>query len=401
MKKNIGFLGNQIAPGGGSASLLLMIQSLPKDKYNIFLLSSDCANSMVKKEFMKYSESVVVDKRIKQFVSCAGHPPTFYEYFKANLSKNEQISIIVDFIRKNKIDILHINNAVFSHLYEQIKKRTTVIIVTHLREQVHLFNKDYLEKKIINNIEEFSDRIIAISEKEAAPFKTVSKIDIIANPFDFDSLLSINDSGFRRENNIDNNTILIGMMGRFARDKGHLLFLQSAKYFYDNYRDDVNVKFAIIGVNPPKPKWKLIIKKLLFKKDFRTEVISYIKQNGLRDNVILHPYVKNVYSILRELNIYVRPSLFSDPWGRDIIEAMALKKCVIATGDYEFFIKNNHSGFLVKEISPKAIGEKMLSIALDKEKLKDIGEIAFAGIKNKTDIHKYGSKIDNIYQMLI
>lgn len=400
MKKNIGFLGNQIAPGGGSASLLLMIKSLPKDKYNIFVLSSNCANNLVKKEFIEYSQEVRVNGNIKQFVSCAGHPPSYYEYFKANLSKKKQISIIVDFIQKNKIDILHINNSVFSHLYKKLKELTNVIIITHLREQVHLFGKQYLESKIIDSIEKYSDRIIAISDKEAMPFKMVNKIDIIANPCDFRSLNGIVDSSFRKVNKVNKDALLIGMMGRFAEDKGHLLFLKAAKYFYEYCKDDREVKFALVGINPPKPKWKLFLKKLLFKKDYRTEVLNYIEENKLTDSVIIHPYVKNVYPIIKEIDVYVRPSLFSDPWGRDIIEAMALKKCVIATGDYEFFIKNNYSGYLVSEISSKALGNKMLEVTSNKDKIKEMGEIAFAEIKSKTDLNNYGSKIDHIYSKL-
>ena len=49
----------------------------------------------------------------------------------------------------------------------------------------------------------------------------------------------------------------------------------------------------------------------------------------------------------QKCNIVVRPSSQNDPWGRDVIETMALGRVVVATGGHSDFIDNYEDGFLI------------------------------------------------------
>lgn len=395
-KINIGFLGNQIASGGGSSSLLLMIKSLDKSKYNIFVLTSDCASEKKRQEFEKYANVVIVNKEIKQFVSCAGHKASYFEWLKAITTSNKQSKIVNDFIVKYDIKILHINNAVFSHLYEKIKRRTGVFIVSHIREQVDLYKKTFLEQLIIANISKYSDKIITISDNEAKPFFR-EKCQIIPNPFDFSDLNNLQQFDMNRKYQIENDTILIAMLGRFSKDKGHLLFLNTANCLI---KEDKKIKFILIGVNPQKPKWKLFIKKILLFKDFRKEVEKYISSNNLNNHVILIPHTPDILPLIKAIDIIVRPSLTGDPWGRDIIEAMSLSKPVVATGASQFFIKNGETGYLVAPHNPQMLAEK-IKLLMNGVRRKEFGDEGYRVIRQLCDIDQFGQKIQNLYSELI
>jgi len=73
-------------------------------------------------------------------------------------------------------------------------------------------------------------------------------------------------------------------------------------------------------------------------------------------------YTENPEKYISSADILVRPSLSSDPWGRDIIEAMSLSTAIIATGKYDKFVKNNFNGFLVKANKPDLISKALANI---------------------------------------
>jgi len=396
-KITIGFLGNQIAPGGGSTSLLLMIKSLDKSKYNIFVLASDCASEDSRKEFLKYSSEVIVNKKIKQFISCAGHKPRWLELCSAYITIRKQSKIIVDFIRQNNIDILHINNAVFAHLYKAIKNRTSVIIISHLREQIHLYNTIFLEKFIIRNINMYSDKILAISDNEAKPFDK-NKVEIVPNPFDFEIIDTLNKKNFRDIHSIKSEVLLVAMMGRFSADKGQYLFIQIANYL-NQIGEIENILFVIFGTPKKKTRLVLLLKKILLRPDFYSKVLNYIEKNGLSKKILMIPYTKDILQYANEMDIFIRPSLFMDPWGRDVIETMALGKCVIATGNSQFLIKDGFSGLLINSLNPQIIGDKILGIIKNRELMRKIGANAKKEILDKSNLFKYGARLDKIFQI--
>lgn len=399
-KYNIAFLGNQISPGGGSASLLLMMKSLDKRKYNIFVLASDCANLEVKAEFERHAQVVEVNDSLRQFVSCAGSPPTWIKYVKANLTRSKQVGEVLRFLRENEIHLLHVNNAVFSHLLPGIRNSSEVKIVSHIREQVHLYAKKMLEKRIVEGISNNSDFLIGISDNELDPFGDGIDKSVIPNPYDFKDNLSTEPTDFRQEHGVRPDEFLVGMMGRFDKDKGHLLFAQAADHIKKT-NPEAKIRFAMVGIGPPKPRWKRVIKRILGKEDFRSSLLSYVHSHDLTSSIVMHPYVKDVKPILKAIDLYVRPSLSRDPWGRDIIEAMAMSKCVLATGSYDLFIKDGVTGYLVDSLNPEVVGNRIHELYNDTEGLKVTGANAYKLVRELTDIEGYGKKVENVYSSIL
>jgi glycosyltransferase involved in cell wall biosynthesis len=395
-KVNVGYLGNQIAPGGGSASLMLMLKSLDDKNFNKYVLSSECSNVETRKLFEKHACVVKVDNKIRQFVSCAGTRPSFVKYIINYFTSKKQADIVVDFIIKYNIEILHVNNSVFSHLYQYIKSRISIKIVTHVREQVDLYSRKYFEKFIVDNINYYSDVIVAISENECRPFDK-KKCIILENPYDFaaNSNQSLSNKSLIRSGN----EILIAIMGRFSEDKGHLVFLKALKELLYSDNNLPDFKFVMIGVGDYLPLWKriavLIIKR---RKDYRWLVEKYIASNGLEKYVVRVPYIDNVIPLIADIDIYVRASLFGDPWGRDIIEAMAMSKPVVATGDSQVFVSDNINGYLVPVMSPDIMANKIMLLICDKLKRQEFGKNGYLVVKSKCDINNYSENISNIYK---
>ena len=113
------------------------------------------------------------------------------------------------------------------------------------------------------------------------------------------------------------------------------------------------------------------------------------------------PYTLNVFDALKAMDIVVRPSLSGDPWGRDVIEAMALGKPVVATGTSEFYVENGVTGYLVPPGQPQPLAQKILALINEPAQRKDFGRRGRAKIKRICDLQQYGRKITEIYQGLL
>lgn len=399
MKKvKIAFLGNQISPGGGAMSLFLMVKSLPENIYDKYVFVSQCRSEEMKTDLQKYCKEIHIIK-LREIVSCQTYTTSYEKLEKIREADKNNIENLISLLKQKEVQILHINNSVFAHIYKHVKENTNVKIVSHIRELIHHSGIGPLQDYIIKNISSYSDAIITISDNERTPFIDHDLIYTVPNPFDF-STIKKTKSNLRNEFHIKESTVLIGMAGRFDKFKGHILFLQALLWIMNTRPLNEDFKFVVLGINPPQPLWKRTLKRMLRKSDYRKDYFKFIEINHLKDNVISINYKYHWFESLADIDIFVRPSLSGDPWGRDIIEAMAFSKPIIASGTSDFFIKQDISGYLVPVNEPEALGKKIVDLIEDKDKRQSFGQKGFEIIMDMCNIQNYSNKIITIYNNL-
>lgn len=316
-------------------------------------------------------------------------------------------NLILTFIQElNSLDIhiLHINNSVFAPIYPLLRKNCAFKIVTHVREWIHWNGIGAKQELMIRNIEENSDAIICISNIEAEPFKNHSRVRIVPNPFDFEEItsLDLDRKKTRAQLSISGSKVIVGMMGSFQKSKGVLDFFESIRIL-KNKGLLHNMRFIYLGQKPPgiyhKIKFKLF--SIMGKESFFMEAHQFLRKNNLLNDIIFLPNRKDIYEIIDCFDIAVRPSFSGDPWGRDIIEYMAMKKPVIATGNSEFFIKSGENGFLIKPGNPEALSEKIYQLANDQELRQRFGQRSYETVYSLANFNEYHSKIIDIYSNIL
>jgi glycosyltransferase involved in cell wall biosynthesis len=401
VKSNIrvAYLGNQISPGGGAMSLYLMVKSIPANQYDKLVFVSQCRSEEMKNDLKRYCNAIeIID--LDEIVSCQTYTISLIRFYKIRLFSKRKIQNLLKLLLENKIDILHINNSVFAHVCKYVKENSAIKIVSHVREMIHHKGIGVIQKYMINNIYKYSDAIITISNNEAEVFKGHSNLNTIPNPFDFSKIENVC-STFRRDESINEETIIVGMMGRFDKFKGHLDFLKALKFILENGLSKREFKFLIIGVNPPRKTWKILVKRILFMKDYRKEVETFICKNQLQNHVSLIPYSYHIFNIIKAVDVFVRPSKSGDPWGRDIIEAMAFSKPIIATGISQYYIKNNETGFLINPGDVIQMGNKITELINDQNKRISFGKEGYETIHKMCNISVFSGSLKKIYQELI
>ena len=395
MNKNpiIAYLTHSITYGGATQSLLLMQKAMGQYKNEKHLLYKEAVNEKLLNEFRPVNNNItkISIPRIDY------NQTTKISFFRFIYRRHNKPILLVKYLIENKIEILHINTSVFSGSLKYIKENSGVKIITHVREFIAGNKQIIIKNYIINQIEKYSDVIIAISPNEAGCFKNRKNVIVIPNPFDFEHL----DINPIKE--IKDSVIRIGMIANFSRSKGILEFLKAINVIIKTGLARNEFKASIIGIDLDyrTPVWKRIIKALLFKKNYQEEVLNYIRNNNLVPVIDLVPFTSTPLKELYKLDIVVRPSKGNDPWGRDIIEAMALKKPVVATGSSDFYVKNGETGYLVPTGNAKDLAEKISILINDADKRQRFGKIACSRVRELCDLYNYGEKINSIYSLVI
>jgi glycosyltransferase involved in cell wall biosynthesis len=386
-KINIGFLLNDIARGGAAKSIYLLIKNLDKKKYAIYLYVSRISDQEFANDFMNHCCSLN-EVSLPSVYSLGKHQRNtsncktilFHSLYK------KKIKAFINIIAKHHIDLLHINTTLFAYLPPVIKKETKIKVVFHIREVI-VKQKESTFKFVLKWINNFSDAIICISENEATPFEKSSKVKVIPNPFDFETINSKNTKD-------ENNEKYIGMLGSFGPVKRADIFLKAIRKI--TYKNPwFPYKFAILGANERRPYWKLFAKLIIYQRWYDLYFYILIDYLKIRDKIIMLNDLPDIQLFFDKLLIYVRPS--GHPWGRDIIEAMAYGVPVVANGTSDYYIKPNISGLLAKPGDAEDLANKIYYLACN-EKLREKFAIkAKYQIKEQCDVFKHVANIENVY----
>ena len=267
------------------------------------------------------------------------------------LIKNEQASILklpelqreIDFfkdirafikllrvIHKENPDIVHshmakagalLRGAVFLHnLFSRKKIKCVHTFHGHVLEGYFSPIKSKIILFIERMLAKATNAIIAISQTQKWELSDKyrlaepERIRVINLGFDLSTFASKNGVGdFRAKHGVDDNDLLIGIVGRLAPIKNHRLFLDAAKRIKAGHSNR-SIKFIIVGDG-----------------ELRGQLEAYAEQIDIRGDVIFYGWSKEVKTIYDNLDMLL---LTSDNEGTpvSIIEAMASGVPVVTTG---------------------------------------------------------------------
>ena len=158
---------------------------------------------------------------------------------------------------------------------------------------------------------------------------------------------------------LEKDTILIGNTSALSDHKDYPTFIQTAAYLIDK---GLNARFFIIGTG----ELEVMIRKL-------------IKEQGLKEYVIMTGFLNNLPEVLPELDIFFMPSK-TEGLGTSILDAFACGVPVVATrtGGIPEMVIHEKTGLLSSVADYKDLGDNILRIINDpdlKAKLTSNAEI--------------------------
>ncbi len=251
-----------------------------------------------------------------------------------------EISLLKDIIALFKV-ICYINNFKPNIIHSHTSKAGTLSRLAALFYNTYLPNKiitihtfhgnvlygyfSRLKTFFILNVEKFlsifTDRIIAISESQKIELSEVyricdkNKIKTVKLGFELDPFINCKKrSGqLRKKMSLSKDVFLVGIVGRMAPIKNHVMFLDAAKLVIERCLDK-KIKFILVGDG-----------------ELRNSLERYVEDNGLNEHIIFHGWEKDIPMVYADLDILALTSL-NEGTPVSIIEAMAAKVPVLTTG---------------------------------------------------------------------
>jgi len=363
---------------GSDKTLLMFLQNINKNKF--FTVVALPNEGPLKEELEKIGIKVVVTPVLKLYRDIF----TFKNGIKFIKEGFKSISVVKELHKEYNFDIVYSNTlavllgAIFS-FRKQIKHIWHVHeIIEHPKIIAWLFPKllYYFSNKIICNSEATKKNIVKIEKHN------LDKTIVVHNGIQFNEIsnqLKKSDFGFSESD------IIITLVGRISRLKGHNWLLQTFNKYFKN-----NNSIKLLFVGSPVPN----------QEHYLHSIEDYIHLNNLSKSVKIIPFTLNLDNIWSITDIAVMPSTEKESFGLVAAEAMMAKKPVVATnhGGLTEIIIDNETGYLVESNSKEAFKEALEKLILNPSLRTSFGENGFQRVIKKFSIENYVRKIEDILE---
>ncbi len=170
--------------------------------------------------------------------------------------------------------------------------------------------------------------------------------------------------------------------GRLTKQKGVIYLVRAAQI-------TPSAIFLIVGDGPS-----------------RKTIEEEIKRRGIK-NVVMAGYVPNTshlfHAFYERADVYVSPSVWDEPLGLTILEAMAARTPVVATrkGGVLSIITDRVNGILIRPRNTEEIAKNLQMLLSDHNLRVKLGDQAFKTVVEKFSWGKIAQKFEKIYDDIV
>ena len=270
-------------------------------------------------------------------------------------------------IKKHRIGVIYANTSKANIYAIIVKIFTGKKIVWHVRDNLKLtpLNRLFIR---------YSDVIVTVSEHIAEQVDSnCGKVHVIYGGVDTKqwSPEMKPDFSLREELGLTEETLIVAQVGQLTRWKNHSDFIKAANIIG---KEHSNVHFLLIGSDLSERE-----------ADYRKELEELVTD----ECISFLGHRKDIEKVLVQIDILVHPSI-NEPFGRVLVEAMALKKPVVAynCGGPKEIITDGKTGYLVEQYNFKELAVRILYL-MEKETIRaEMGEIARRKVIKEFNINK-------------
>ena len=289
-------------------------------------------------------------------------------------------------IKKEKIDVVHVNNGISIPIIMGADLAKVPCLVS-LRSFV---NKGIASRKILKK----TDYFIANSQAVKRDFTVKSgindeKVKVIYNGINIDEILAKvhnSTSQARILFGIKENQKIIGTVGRLIKWKRQDLLISAAEKLLHR---GVDFKCLIIGDSQND----------LESKNYENKLRNMVKERNLDKNVIFTGFIENPLEIMKGFDVFVLPSII-EPFGNVVLESMVLGVPVVAfnEGGPAEVITHQKDGVLVPVGDVDALTESIFQLLTEMDFHHLLAENAIRKVKNDFSLEKSVKQLDELYK---
>ncbi len=383
MKVNILYVNHTGEIGGAEVSLLLLLRNLNRALYQPVVVCP--LKGSLAKELAEISVTFqeIDFHQVRRTLNPVRLLIAIFFFFRHMIR-------IFQIVRSKNIKLVHANSLKSAIISGIGARLDNVPLVWHVRDflPVGFFRQLFTRLAYL-----LATKVIVNSKAVGEIFRFLQKdpnekVKIIYNCIDPDLYNpDVDGNDLRRELNIGTNIALIGFIGRVHPEKG-------IEYLIRAVREVIKIV--------PEVRLLIVGDTALGKEEYQKRMRDLSAELGLADRILFLGYRKEVVKIMAALDILVLPSL-REPFGLVSLEAMAMKKPVIATntGGSPEVIIDGKTGLLVAPRDSCAISSAIIKLLKDKELARRMGATGRKRVMNFFSPESTISSVQEMYDKIL
>lgn len=282
-------------------------------------------------------------------------------------------------LRREQPDLLHANTNFAAEYSGVMSRLLSVPTIGHIRDIEPLGR---LGRWTIRQ----NTRLIAISEavKQYLISEHVPEQQIIRV---YDGV-DLHQYQPRRRDRPQQSEVILGIIGQIGARKGHVYVLEALR--------------GLVASHPQFRLW-IVGKEPQHSQEHYTEQLQrYIRETRLEPYIRWWGFQNDIPEILNQLDILVLPSL-QEPFGKIVIEAMAMEKPVVATkvGGLPEIVVDGSTGLLVPPRDAEALRRALERLLLNRETRVAMGIAGRTRVQQMFSLERHVQALEHEYQKLL
>jgi len=303
-----------------------------------------------------------------------------------------EIIKIAKILKKKSYDIIHTQASHDLWLLVPALNLTglnTPLILTK-RVGSFIIKKDFLHRKLYERVT-ITIAISRIIKKNLMDTTTLTedKILLLHNGVSLDKFNPVNAARaeVRKEFNISDDDIVIGMLGRFSWGKGHEEFLLAARELNHKYN---NLKFLVVG-EPSEGE-----------NEYAEKIKMLAVEYNLIGSIIFTGFRSDTPNIISAMDIFAFPS-HSEAFGQSLVEAMAMgipSVCSNSDGILDIAV-DGVTSHLFEKRNAEDFTAKLKLLVESPEDRKRFGAAAIKRVKENFELDMQTQKLIEFYNEMV
>jgi glycosyltransferase involved in cell wall biosynthesis len=192
----------------------------------------------------------------------------------------------------------------------------------------------------------------------------------------------------RRELGIGETTPCFGIVGKLVEWKGQKVFLRAVPLVLQAVPSAMAVVVGDVQGSPP---------------GYRQELVALARELGIGHRTVFTGFRRDVTDVMAALDVVVHASVIPEPFGRVIVEAMALGRPVVASragGPLEI-VADGENGYLVPPGDEVALATRVVELLGDPQLAREIGERASRDARARFSLSAHAAQVETVYRGLL
>jgi len=291
-------------------------------------------------------------------------------------------------IRKNRVDIVHVNG----HVYLQgplAAKFSGAKLIWHLNDtRTHKLIRILLLPFLHLLANKIAVAAQAVNQRYFGNGTFAEKNILLYPPVDTTRFHpAYNVKGIRNDLGLEEQNRIIGTIGNINPCKGYEFFFPAAKLIKEDF---------------PKARFLVVGKELDTQRKYWQRLHAMIKELQIEDDIILTGYRADIPELLNVVDVFVLASVF-EAAPIVILEAMACARPIVATrvGGIPEMVIDGETGILVPSKDPRAISEAVLYLLNHPKEAKEMGLKGRQHVIDHFNLAICAKKHEEIYKAVI